>query len=144
MYRSNSCSRENTKIQRTCTSCINVVNSQVQQNSESTPEVSNNSRESLNSRKQSNSERGVLKSMESFMKVTRKRLSNIARTLLTPPNKLYDQQRMKNRKGPTNPTYKVWYRSMVFNLTFNNISVISWRSVLLEKEIGVPNMSTIF
>jgi len=29
---------------------------------------------------------------------------------------------------------------MVFNATFNNISVISWRSVLLEypKETGVP------
>jgi hypothetical protein len=27
---------------------------------------------------------------------------------------------------------------MVFNATFNNISGISWRSVLLEEEIGVP------
>jgi len=27
---------------------------------------------------------------------------------------------------------------MVFNVTFNNISVISWRSLLLVKEIGVP------
>ena len=27
---------------------------------------------------------------------------------------------------------------MVFNATFNNISVISWRSVLLEKETGGP------
>ena len=27
---------------------------------------------------------------------------------------------------------------MVFNATFNNISVISWRSVLLVKETGVP------
>jgi len=26
----------------------------------------------------------------------------------------------------------------VFNATFNNISVISWRSVLLVEEIGVP------
>jgi hypothetical protein len=41
---------------------------------------------------------------------------------------------------------------MVFNATFNNISVISWRSVLLEypKETGVPGenhlmpLSTIF
>jgi hypothetical protein len=30
----------------------------------------------------------------------------------------------------------VWF--MVFNATFNNISVISWRSVLLVEEIGVP------
>jgi hypothetical protein len=29
-------------------------------------------------------------------------------------------------------------RVMVFNATFNNISVISWRSVLLEEETGVP------
>ena len=27
---------------------------------------------------------------------------------------------------------------MVFNSSFNNISVISWRSVLLVKETGVP------
>ena len=27
---------------------------------------------------------------------------------------------------------------MVFNATFNNISVISWRSVLLVKKTGVP------
>ena len=29
-------------------------------------------------------------------------------------------------------------RFMVFNATFNNISVISWRSVLLMEETGVP------
>jgi len=29
-------------------------------------------------------------------------------------------------------------RVMVFNATFNNISVISWRSVLLVKEIRGP------
>jgi hypothetical protein len=27
---------------------------------------------------------------------------------------------------------------MVFNATFNNISVISWRSVLLVEETGLP------
>jgi len=27
---------------------------------------------------------------------------------------------------------------MVFNATFNNISVISWRPVLLVEETGVP------
>ena len=27
---------------------------------------------------------------------------------------------------------------MVFNATFNNNSVISWRSVLLVEDIGVP------
>jgi hypothetical protein len=29
-------------------------------------------------------------------------------------------------------------RVMVFNVTFNNISVISWRPVLLVEETGVP------
>ena len=31
-----------------------------------------------------------------------------------------------------------WLGFMVFNATFNNIPVISWRSVLLVKETGVP------
>jgi hypothetical protein len=31
-----------------------------------------------------------------------------------------------------------WFRFMVFNATFNNISDICWRSVLLLEEIGVP------
>jgi hypothetical protein len=30
------------------------------------------------------------------------------------------------------------YLGMVFNASFNNISVISWRSVLLVEETGVP------
>ena len=33
-------------------------------------------------------------------------------------------------------------RVMVFNATFNNISVISWRSVLLLEETGVPEKNT--
>jgi len=34
----------------------------------------------------------------------------------------------------------IWVRVMavVFNTTFNNISVLSWRSVLLVKQTGVP------
>jgi hypothetical protein len=32
---------------------------------------------------------------------------------------------------------------MVFNAIFNNISVISWRSVLLVEETGVPRAKTI-
>ena len=31
---------------------------------------------------------------------------------------------------------------MVFNVTFNNISAISWRSVLLVEETGVPEKTT--
>jgi hypothetical protein len=31
---------------------------------------------------------------------------------------------------------------MLFNATFNNISVISWRSVLLVEEVGVPEITT--
>jgi hypothetical protein len=33
----------------------------------------------------------------------------------------------------------VWF--MMFNATFNNISVISWLSVLLVEEIGVPGIN---
>ena len=32
---------------------------------------------------------------------------------------------------------------MVFNATFNNISVISWRLVLLLEQIGVPGKKTL-
>ena len=35
-----------------------------------------------------------------------------------------------------NGWFVVWF--MVFNTTFNNISVISWRSVLLVEETGIP------
>ena len=34
--------------------------------------------------------------------------------------------------------YIIGFRFMVFNVTFNNISVISWQSVLLVEETGVP------
>ena len=35
----------------------------------------------------------------------------------------------------------VWFRFMVFNATFNNISVISWWSVLLIEETRVPGVN---
>jgi hypothetical protein len=31
-----------------------------------------------------------------------------------------------------------WFGFMVFSATFDNISAISWRSVLLVEETGVP------
>ena len=31
---------------------------------------------------------------------------------------------------------------MVFNATFNNISVVSWRSVLLMEKTGLPRKTT--
>ena len=34
--------------------------------------------------------------------------------------------------------FNIRLRFMVFNATFNHISVISWRSVLLVEEIAVP------
>ena len=37
----------------------------------------------------------------------------------------------------------VWFRFMVFNATFNNISVISWWSLLLVEETRVPEDKTI-
>jgi len=42
---------------------------------------------------------------------------------------------MKNNKRTT---LLVLFLLMVFNATFNNISVISWWSVLLVEESGVP------
>jgi len=36
----------------------------------------------------------------------------------------------------------VWGSIMVFNKTFNFISVISWRSVLLVEENGYPEKTT--
>ena len=36
----------------------------------------------------------------------------------------------------------VWFRYMVINATFNNISVISLRSVLLVEETGIPGETT--
>jgi len=40
-------------------------------------------------------------------------------------------------------TFEYEYRVSVimFNTTFNNISVISWQSVLLVEETGVPGVS---
>jgi hypothetical protein len=35
-------------------------------------------------------------------------------------------------------SFVIWIRVMVFNVTFNNIFVISWGSVLLVEETGVP------
>ena len=32
----------------------------------------------------------------------------------------------------------IWFRFMELNVTFNNISVISWLSFLLVEETGVP------
>jgi hypothetical protein len=37
-----------------------------------------------------------------------------------------------------NANNKVWFRFIMFYDTFNNISVISWRSVLLVEETRVP------
>jgi hypothetical protein len=34
--------------------------------------------------------------------------------------------------------HTVWFRFMVFNATFKNIPVISWRSVLLVEDFAVP------
>jgi hypothetical protein len=43
--------------------------------------------------------------MEAFTKVTRKGCSNISHTLLTPPDKLHDKQRMNNSKGQKNTMF---------------------------------------
>ena len=38
----------------------------------------------------------------------------------------------------------VWVTVMVFNATFSNISAISWRSVLLVEETGVPGENHLY
>jgi hypothetical protein len=47
-------------------------------------------------------------------------------------------RRSPNSKGLFGKTKFLGVRVMVFNATFNNASVISWRSVLLVEETGVP------
>jgi hypothetical protein len=42
-----------------------------------------------------------------------------------------------NIETEQNEFSETWVRVMVFNTTFNNISVISWWSVLLVEETGV-------
>ena len=44
--------------------------------------------------------------------------------------------------GMITHTNRIRVRVMVFNATFNNISVISWRSVLLVEDTGVPRKTT--
>ena len=44
---------------------------------------------------------------------------------------------IKKKKKKKKPNFQR-VRVMVFNATFNNISAISWQSVLLVEEIGVP------
>ena len=38
----------------------------------------------------------------------------------------------------------VWFGFMVFNVTFNNISILSWQSVLLVEETGVPRENKLY
>jgi len=38
-------------------------------------------------------------------------------------------------------TFEIGFGLMVFNATFNNMSVILWSSVLLAEEIGVPGVN---
>jgi hypothetical protein len=45
----------------------------------------------------------------------------------------------ENPKWP--PKQGIWFRFMEFKATFNNISVISWRSVLLVEDTGVNHRS---
>ena len=47
------------------------------------------------------------------------------------------QKKIRRSVDAANPQCKVgWF--MVFDATFNNITVISWRSVLLVEDTGVP------
>ena len=46
-----------------------------------------------------------------------------------------------HKKNKYHPRRSSGGRGMVLNATFNNISVISWRSVVLVEETGVPSES---
>ena len=50
---------------------------------------------------------------------------------------LFMKKKKKNVKKQ-NYHFKEWIRVMVFKATFNNISAISWRAVLLVEETRVP------
>jgi hypothetical protein len=41
-------------------------------------------------------------------------------------------------------SFGVWVRVVVFNATFNNMSVISWRSALFMKVTGVPGENHLY
>ena len=51
---------------------------------------------------------------------------------------------MPSEKFVSYITGRTMYRVRMFNVTFNNTSVISWRSVLLVKETGVPGENKIY
>ena len=57
------------------------------------------------------------------------------RNILPDKDEIYVWNTLKHIKFPGN---QCRVRVMVFNATFNNISAISWRSVLLVEETGVP------
>jgi len=52
----------------------------------------------------------------------------------------YDKA-INSRTQPTSFITKLRVRAQVFNATSNNNSVISWWSILLVEETGVPNLS---
>ena len=52
--------------------------------------------------------------------------------------KLQGPKKCRSTTGCNIEKYVLLVCLMVFNATFNNISVISWRSVLFVEETGVP------
>jgi hypothetical protein len=62
--------------------------------------------------------------------------SNILYVILIHSIFLQSRQNIKGEKEKVLSTDD--FRIMVFNATFNNISVISWQSVFLVEETGVP------
>jgi hypothetical protein len=55
-----------------------------------------------------------------------------------PPQSVHMKQAPRCALTTIRSSYWGWGRVMVFNATFNNISVISWQSFLLVEETGVP------
>ena len=82
-----------------------------------------------------------------FSATFRKRVEKLARDILIDPVRVVQGEAGEvislyfltcTVKGTLLFCNLLWVRVMVFNTTFNNISVILWRSVLLVEETGVP------
>jgi hypothetical protein len=58
--------------------------------------------------------------------------------ILFDPSNYKNKNNTLNNNNSCNNNTLVWFRLMMFNATFNNISAISWQSVLLVEETGVP------
>jgi hypothetical protein len=59
-------------------------------------------------------------------------------------NRIIYEKKKKKKVKKQNYHLKEWIRVMVFKATFNNISAISWRAVLLVEKTRVPRKNQRF